>query len=115
MKHTGDGKARLPAWSPDGRLIAFNSLARGNADISVVSADGGAVRRLTTDPSAETLPSWSPDGSWLYFSSNRTGRTEVWKMPASGGGAVQVTRGGGFNPIPAADGRATKNTRGCGR
>ena len=101
-----------PAWSPDGRLIAFNSLAGGNADISAVSADGGAVRRLTTDPSAETLPSWSPDGGWLYFSSNRTGRPEVWKMPAAGGTPVQLTHGGGFNPVAAPDGRTVYYLRG---
>jgi Tol biopolymer transport system component len=95
----------MPSWSPDSRLIAFNSIAGGNSDIYAIGADGGSVRRLTTEPSAETSPSWSPDGSWLYFSSNRTGRAEVWKMPAAGGAAVQLTHGGGFNPVAARDGR----------
>jgi eukaryotic-like serine/threonine-protein kinase len=101
-----------PSWSPDGRLIAFNSVVGGNSDISTIGADGGAVRRLTTDTSAETTPSWSPDGRWLYFSSNRTGRAEVWRMPAVGGAAVQVTRGGGFNPVAAPDGRTVYYLRG---
>jgi eukaryotic-like serine/threonine-protein kinase len=95
----------MPSWSPDGRLVAFNSVAGGNSDIYAIGADAGAVRRLTTDPSAETSPSWSPDGSWLYFSSNRTGRAEVWRMPVAGGAAVQLTHGGGFNPVAARDGR----------
>jgi Tol biopolymer transport system component/serine/threonine protein kinase len=94
-----------PAWSPDGHLIAFNSVVGGNSDIYTIGADAGVVRRLTTDPSAETTPSWSPDGNWLYFSSNRTGRAEVWKMAAAGGAAAQLTRGGGFNPVAAPDGR----------
>src|SRR5262249_56103267 len=71
-----------PSWSPDGRLIAFNSVVGGKSDIYTVGADGGIVRRLTNDPSAETNPSWSPDGRWLYFGSNRTGRAEVWRIPA---------------------------------
>src|SRR5262249_29424036 len=95
----------MPSWSPDSRLIAFNSVVGGNSDIYTIGAEGGVVHRLTTDPSAETSPSWSPDGSWLYFNSNRTGRPEVWKMPAAGGAAVQLTRGGGFNPVAAPDGR----------
>jgi len=93
-----------PNWSPDGRLIAFDAIIGGNDDIYVVSADGGSPRRLTTELSSEATPSWSPDGSWLYFSSNRTGRAEVWKMPTAGGTAVQLTRGGGFNPVAALDG-----------
>src|SRR5204862_7923158 len=101
-----------PSWSPDGRLVAFNSVVGANSDIYAIGADGGAVRRLTTDPSAETTPSWSPDGSWLYFSSNRTGRAEVWKMPVAGGAAVQLTRGGGFNPIAAHDGSTVYYLRG---
>jgi len=101
-----------PSWSPDGRLIAFNSVVSGNSDIYTIGSDGGVVRRLTSDPSAETTPSWSPDGNWLYFSSTRTGRAEVWKMPAAGGAAVQLTRGGGFNPVASADGRTVYYLRG---
>ncbi len=93
-----------PSWSPDSRLITVSSIVGGNADIYAISADGGVMRRLTTEPSAETTPSWSPDGFWIYFGSNRTGRTEVWKMPAAGGTAVQLTHDGGFNPISSPDG-----------
>jgi Tol biopolymer transport system component len=101
-----------PSWSPDARLIAFNSVVNGNSDISTIGADGGIINRLTTDPYVESTPSWSPDGNWLYFSSNRTGRAEVWKIPAAGGSAVQVTRGGGFNPLAAPDGRTVYYLRG---
>lgn len=102
------------SWSPDGRFIAFSSLANGNADIYVISADGGSPRRLTTDPSAEFVPSWSRDGRWIYFASNRTGRSEVWKMPAAGGAAIQLTQGGGQNPVESPDGRTVYYLRGPG-
>jgi dipeptidyl aminopeptidase/acylaminoacyl peptidase len=108
----GGPHTHAPSWSPDGRLIAFASLASGNGDIYVIGADGGSPRRLTSDPSAELEPRWSMDGRSIYFSSDRTGRREVWKMPAAGGAGVQLTQGGGQNPAESADGRTVYYLRG---
>jgi len=47
-----------PAWSPDGRTIAFS---RGG-EIYTVGADGTALRRLTSTKRLESAPDWSPDG-----------------------------------------------------
>ena len=44
-------------WSPGGRWIAFDAYPDGNANIYVISADGGSPRRLTTEGSQEILPS----------------------------------------------------------
>jgi Tol biopolymer transport system component/tRNA A-37 threonylcarbamoyl transferase component Bud32 len=111
---TSSGGARVgaPSWSPDGRSVAFESSAGGNTDIYAVGADGGTPRRLTTETSAETMPGWSRDGRWIYFASNRTGRPEVWKMPTGGGAAVQLTRGGGTNPVESPDARVVYFVRG---
>ncbi len=49
-----------PAWSPDGRRIAFISQRSGAADLYIMDADGGNVRRLTYTPSAEAYPTWRP-------------------------------------------------------
>jgi Tol biopolymer transport system component/DNA-binding winged helix-turn-helix (wHTH) protein len=99
-----------PRWSPDGRWIAFDSRSNdpakaGNPSICVISADGGPVRRLTTDSAGGIAPSWSRDGKWIYFASTRSGDLEVWRMPADGGRAVQITRMGGFEAFESADGR----------
>jgi Tol biopolymer transport system component len=93
-----------PRWSPDGRRIAFDLRAQGNADVYVIDADGATPRRLTTDPATESVPSWSRDGKSLYFTSNRTGSFQIWMMPAGGGPAVQVTHGGGYESVESADG-----------
>lgn len=93
-----------PRWSPDGTRIAFDARVRGNADIYLVPAAGGEVRRLTTDPSADVVPSWSNDGSWIYFTSRRGGRPEIWRMPADGSAAQQVTTRGGFGAQESVDG-----------
>jgi serine/threonine protein kinase/Tol biopolymer transport system component len=59
----------LPRWSPDGKEIAFFSLASGKpSKIYLVSTDGGAVRELLPgDDHPEGDPYWSPDGSALAF------------------------------------------------
>jgi Tol biopolymer transport system component len=94
-----------PRWSPDGNQIVFDSRAEGNADIYVVSVDGGSPKRLTNDPTEDVVPSWSSNGRSIYFASRRTGRFEIWKMAASGGDATQVTGVGGFITMESADGK----------
>jgi Tol biopolymer transport system component len=82
-------------------MIAFDSRVQGQAEVFIIGAQGGQLRRLTEDPANDTQPAWSNDGLWLYFDSNRSGTSQVWKIPVSGEGrAEQVTRqGGGFKQI----------------
>ena len=49
-----------PAWSPDGRQIAYVCDAHSNLDIYIMNADGSNTRRLTYDKSAEGYPAWRP-------------------------------------------------------
>ncbi len=64
-----------PAWSPDGRRIAFMSPGESTEgsqyDIYVMNADGTDVRRLTDSPADDGWPAWSPDGRQIVFSSER--------------------------------------------
>ncbi|HEY9433048.1 MAG TPA: winged helix-turn-helix domain-containing protein [Blastocatellia bacterium] len=99
-----------PRWSPDGRWIAFDSRSNdagheGNADVYVISAEGGHPRRLTSDPAEDITPSWSRDGKWIYFGSTRSGGMQIWKVPAEGGQATQVTEQGGFEGFESMDGK----------
>ncbi|MGH9311794.1 MAG: TolB family protein, partial [Vicinamibacterales bacterium] len=95
----------IGSWSPDGRAVAFDAVIDGNADVYVVGAEGGPIRRLTDKPSVDSDPEWSGDGRWIYYVSDASGRSEIWRIPAGGGQAAKVTSGGGFEPREASDGR----------
>ena len=68
-----------PAFSPDGRRIAFTSSADGNWEIYVINADGTGLVRITRNPASEANPVWSPDGTKLVFSSNRSGKFAIYE------------------------------------
>ena len=61
-----------PAWSPDGRWIAFTSDRDGDTKVYVMDADGSNVRRLTDNTAfwRGGPPAWSPDGQRIAFSSH---------------------------------------------
>ena len=78
----------------------------GNWNLYIVPADGGPVKPLTSDAFNNVRPSWSLDGRWIYFGSDPgAGDWQIWKMPSAGGTPVQMTRGGGYEPIVSPDGR----------
>jgi dipeptidyl aminopeptidase/acylaminoacyl peptidase len=62
-----------PAWSPDGRHIAFSSNrtenpdANENTDIFTIEVAGGRITRLTRDPGGDDDPVWSPDGREIAY------------------------------------------------
>ena len=64
----GEATERYPAWTPDGRRIAFTSDREGSFNLFWKAADGtGPVERLTTSLNRHYEPSVSPDGTRLVF------------------------------------------------
>jgi TolB protein len=54
------GSNEDPAWSPDGRHLAFMSTRGGKKDIYLMHADGSGQRRLTRNGFINFAPDWSP-------------------------------------------------------
>ncbi len=93
---TGYPQSSNPAWSPDGRAIAFIcSKGRGmENDVCVVPVSGGTARTLTADwgldPNGVT---WSADGKTIYFFAETSGNVHLFSVPAAGGAVRPVTSG----------------------
>ena len=82
----------FPAWSPDGKKIAFASKRDGNWKIYVMNGDGTQQAKLTKSPNIDHFPAWSPDGTRIAFESNRIGENgNIWVMCADGSARAQLT------------------------
>lgn len=81
--------------TPSGRDIWYRALAGDTT-----------ARPLVATNAEELMPRLSPDGNWLAYVSNTSGTREVYaqRFP-SGGAVVQVSSGGGDEPIWSRDGR----------
>lgn len=94
------GSADSPAWSHDGRYLAFSwrPPEASRYDIFVMDIATRQLVQLTNGPGSNESPSWSPDDRHLAFQSNRTGRFEIYLIHVDGTGVKQVTTTGGTSP-----------------
>ena len=88
---SNDANDTVPAWSPDGREILFESDRDGNGEIYVMNSDGNQQVNLTNHPAEDGTPSWSPDGSMIAFSSYRDDNWEIYLMGRDGANQVRLT------------------------
>jgi Tol biopolymer transport system component len=88
--------ARQPAWSPDGKWIAFFGYRDGGYDLWAVAPDGSNQHKLTWGPFDDREPIWSHDGSRVAFSSDRGDPLgsdyNIWVLDTANGSLRQLTK-----------------------
>ena len=109
---------RDPAWSPDGKWIAYFSDESGEYALHLRQQDGlGEVKKFNLDdpPSFYYSPTWSPDSKKIAFSDKRL---DLWYLDTDTGKTVHIDTnpydqgpGSGFNPVWSPDGRWLAYTR----
>lgn len=92
----------FPAWSRDGKTIAFVAWTdAGLGRVRTVSAAGGTARDVTRDPGHYARPAFSPDGKTLVFEKGQGGfltsrdgseNPGVYRIPTAGGVPVRIAR-----------------------
>ncbi len=79
-----------PAFSPDGRTIAFReALSHGVDELGLLDLASGRITRLTNGSRPLMGHAWTADGSALVFARQRS----LWRIPASGGEPRRLTDG----------------------
>src|SRR5689334_15972772 len=87
--------ARQPAWSPDGKWIAFFGYRDGGYDLWAVAPDGSDQHKLTWGAFDDREPAWSHDGTRIAFSSDRGNPLgsdyNIWTLDVRSGALKQLT------------------------
>ncbi len=89
-----------PAFSPDGRRIAFTWGIDDSEQIYMMNTDGSHSIRLTSPPGNCDFPSFSPDGRKIAFQSDRDGSRQIYVMDAEGTHVTRLTNPPGENGFP---------------
>jgi tricorn protease len=115
LTHSPGVADRDPAWSPDGKWIAYFSDETGEYALHLSPQDGmGEVRKINLGepPSFFYSPTWSPDSKKIVFSDKRL---NLWYLDIDAGKPIRIDTnafdGANFNPVWSPDSRWVAYTR----
>ncbi|MEM7282728.1 MAG: winged helix-turn-helix domain-containing protein [Pseudomonadota bacterium] len=99
---------RWPAFSPDGRQIAyFDSSHTPMGDLWIIDSAGGTPSQLTFAAAFGGAPVWSSDGQHIIYSSQRNGSRTLWRVDVETKSSDALLIGSGNDDFPdiSADGK----------
>ncbi|MFQ5692795.1 MAG: TolB family protein, partial [Nitrospinota bacterium] len=96
-----------PAWSPDGKTLAFTSNRSGSPQIYLIDVTGKNIRRLTFEGRYNSSPAWSPKGDLIAFNGIQKGQFKLFVIRPDGTGLRRLVPapGGQSDPAWSPDGR----------
>jgi TolB protein len=97
-----------PAWSPDGRELAYVSFETQKAVVWVQDVSSGQRRPVANFKGSNSAPAWSPDGSQIAVTLSRDGISQLYLMGRDGGNVRRVTTSSAIDtePVFSPDGRS---------
>ena len=97
-----------PAWSPDGKELAYVSFELQKAVVYVQDLSSGQRRALANFKGSNSAPAWSPDGRELALTLSRGGPAQLFVMARAGGEPRRLTSSSAIDtePVYAPDGRS---------
>ena len=90
-----------PAWSPDGRRLAYVSFEGGNSAVWIQDIASGSREKLTSFRGINGAPSYSPDGGRLALTLSKGGNPDVYVMDLGSKQLTQVTNHFGIDTEPS--------------
>jgi TolB protein len=90
-----------PAWSPDGRKLAYVSFEGRNSTIYVQDIGTGARDKVASNPGINSAPAWSPDGTRLALTLSKDGDPEIFVMHLAGRTLQRLTNDRSIDTEPA--------------
>jgi TolB protein len=97
-----------PAWSPDGKSLAYVSFESGKAVVWSQDVGSGERRAIANFRGSNSAPAWSPDGKTLAVTLSRDGTSQIYLMDGAGGNLRRITQSSAIDtePVFTPDGKS---------